>query len=187
MNTKVATALIYGIKIDTANLTRGVSELDLEMFYRMYKMADKEQISSLDTSVLCFEDLKMYAHAINSVKIKNRICFAHTGEQCHESLVASISDFLLSLNEVDMAIVYSMREDGIKLSIRSKSHYNAGVISNRALMGIGNGGGHEHMAGGFVPFDMGNIKEGTQGAILFEKMLVEIENRFIECINLSIA
>jgi nanoRNase/pAp phosphatase (c-di-AMP/oligoRNAs hydrolase) len=183
MNQQVATALIYGIKIDTANLTRGVSDLDLEMFYRMYKMADKKQISSLDTSVLCYEDLKMYAHAINSVKIQDRICFAHTGAECQESIVASISDFLLALNEVDVAIVYSMREDGIKLSIRSKSNYNVGLIANKVLQGIGNGGGHEHMAGGFVPFDMETVEEGTEGAILLDAMFVEIEKRFISNIK----
>ena len=37
---EVATALLVGIKIDTANLTRNVSDLDLDMFYYLYKKAD---------------------------------------------------------------------------------------------------------------------------------------------------
>ena len=35
MDKKIATALTYGIRIDTHNLSRGVSKLDIEMLYRM--------------------------------------------------------------------------------------------------------------------------------------------------------
>ena len=40
IDTKMATALLYGIKVDTANLTRGVSQLDLDVFYKLYYRAD---------------------------------------------------------------------------------------------------------------------------------------------------
>jgi inorganic pyrophosphatase/exopolyphosphatase len=38
----IATALIYGLKTDTLELSRGVSDLDLDMFYKLYKTADIE-------------------------------------------------------------------------------------------------------------------------------------------------
>ena len=66
----------------------------------------------------------------------------------------------MALDEVDVVIVSSYREDGIKLSVRSSAPWcNAGKLTNEALKGIGNGGGHEHMAGGFIPF--GNIPQNS--------------------------
>ena len=157
---RTATALLYGIKVDTANMTRGVSPLDLEMFYRLFPLAEHALLQKLDTSVLHMKDLRAYANAIDTIENVNRVCFANTGVDCHEALTASISDFILALDEVDVVIVSSYREDGIKLSVRSSAPWcNAGKLTNEALKGIGNGGGHEHMAGGFIPF--GNIPQNS--------------------------
>lgn len=147
----LATAIIYGIKVDTANLSRGVSSLDLEMFYRLFKICDREFIVSLEMSTIQLSDLHAYANAINSIQVYNNISFANTGEDCPEALIASISDFMLALDEVNLSVVYSDKKDGIKLSIRCDTKYDAGLIAKNALEGIGNGGGHELMAGGFVP------------------------------------
>ena len=93
------------------------------------------------------KDLRAYANAIDTIENVNRVCFANTGVDCHEALTASISDFILALDEVDVVIVSSYQEDGIKLSVRSSAPWcNAGKLTNEALKGIGNGGGHEHMA-----------------------------------------
>lgn len=160
MDEKTATALIYGIKVDTANLTRGVSRLDLDMFYRLYWFCDHHVLSMLESSGIQFDDLKAYANAINSIKIYDNISIAHTGTDCPEQLIASISDFMLALSEVDCSIVYSIRKDGIKLSVRScVRRIDCGKLTNIALSGIGSGGGHASMAGGFVPYpeDMTSI------------------------------
>ena len=55
MDKKIATALTYGIRIDTHNLSRGVSKLDIEMLYRMYDDCDYEEIHTLENSNLCFD------------------------------------------------------------------------------------------------------------------------------------
>lgn len=184
MDERIATALMYGIKIDTANLTRGVSDLDLNMFYKMYHLTDKSMLAHLDTSVLCIEDLKAYSNAINNIKINKNMCFTNTGVDCPEALIANISDFILALEEVNFAVVCSKKEDGIKLSVRcSNLDWNVGKITNEALMGIGNGGGHEHMAGGFVPYDFKsgiNLKKEKKSV---NDVLNDIRNRFLVTIK----
>ena len=147
MDRKIATALTYGIRIDTANLTRGVSKLDVEMLYRMYDDCDCGVISMLENSVLCFEDLVAYSKAIS-----------------------------LALKEVTFSVVYSTKDGGIRLSVRSEgTGLDAGKVISRALDGIGNGGGHASMAGGFVPFD-GNAQEKAA-------LLDGIKERFIAVIR----
>ena len=83
-------------------------------------------------------------------------------------------------------MVYSKRPDGLKFSIRSKkTNLNAGQITSTALDGIGSGGGHAAMAGGFIPIDNLNkinfdINEEIQNrfanAILFCQRLEDILN-----------
>lgn len=173
---KTATALLYGIKVDTANLTRGVNTLDLDMFYKLFWKADRDVLGKIERSGIQFDDLKAYANAISSIKIFDNISIAHTGEDCPEALIASISDFMLELSEIDCSIVYSIRKDGIKLSIRScDSDIDSGWLADEALRGIGTGGGHATMAGGFVPYpaDMKNLD-------IFVQM---IENRFMDVIT----
>ena len=77
--------------------------------------------------------------------------FTYIPFECPNSLVAIISDFILSLDVVDVAVVYSINSDGIKFSVRSeREDVDAGKLIYQALDGIGSGGGHAAMAGGFV-------------------------------------
>lgn len=158
MDKSVATALIFGIKSDTMGLSRGVSQADVDVYQQLYGLCDMELISSLEHCSLKFEDLKAYANAINSIKIYDNISFANTGYNCPEALIASISDFMLDLVEIDFSVVYSIRDDGIKLSVRSIGEINAGIVTNDALSDIGGGGGHAEMAGGFVSFASGTSR-----------------------------
>ncbi|MBQ4283479.1 MAG: DHH family phosphoesterase [Lachnospira sp.] len=182
MSREVATALLYGIKVDTANLTRGVSDLDLDMFYRMYNMADHYLITSMDNSALRLEDLRAYEIAINSIETYDRVSFASVGYNCQEALIASISDFIMMLDTTDTTVVYSLKEGGIKLSIRTMEELNVGKITNDALEGIGNGGGHENMAGGFVPYDE-SVSSPVNNKEYIDELVADIKKRFLETIN----
>lgn len=152
LDKRVATALFYGIKTDTMGLSRGVSITDFDVYHELYPLCDMEIIQSLEHCSLKFEDLKAYTNAINSIKVFDEVSFANTGSDCPEALIANISDFMLDIIEVKFTVVYSLKSDGIKMSVRSSGIYDAGKIANEALRGIGGGGGHSSMAGGFAPF-----------------------------------
>ncbi len=70
LSVQVATALLYGIKMDTHNMTRSVSELDLAMFSRLYPMADQGHIKLLDNFCLKLSDLEAYRTAIDTLHVK---------------------------------------------------------------------------------------------------------------------
>lgn len=172
----VAEALLYGIDIDTANLTRGVTKLDIDMFYRLYMQADHDKISYLENNTIQVEDLNAYAQAISSIRICGNVCFADAGRDCTKSLVAAISDFTLKVAGVSFSVVYSVKSDGIRMSVRSSDRMlHSGRIVIETLRDIGSGGGHSTMAGGFIPF------EGQDGAEQ-KKMLKRIKDRMLEVI-----
>lgn len=176
MDAKTALALTYGIRSDTDKLSRGVDILDMEMLYRMFPLCDKNLIFYLENSELAIKDLHAYSRAIESMRIYDYAAFADAGDDCPEALVACVSDFLLNLAEVSFSVIYTHRRDGLKFSVRSMGDLNAGDVAREALEGLGSGGGHPVMAGGFVPFT-GNEHEK-------ELLIHRIVERFLEVLEI---
>lgn len=151
IDTNTASALMYGLRMDTASLTRGVTELDIEMFCYLYKHADNNKITKFYINTMEMSDLKAYGAAIENIEVTRQIGFVHIPFSCNDALIAMISDFILSLNEVSACVIYADRDGGYKLSVRSVTDkIHAGQLAVEALKGIGNGGGHAEMAGGFI-------------------------------------
>lgn len=147
----VATALLYGLKMDTLNLTRNVTALDIEMLGYLFPYCDPDTLADLERNNMEFTDLKAYGAAIENIELYDKVGISYVPFTCPAALVAILSDFILALVEVEVAIVASFREDGIKLSVRSEDpEVHAGNLLHKALLGIGNGGGHATMGGGFI-------------------------------------
>lgn len=154
MEENVATALAYGIKMDTADFIRGTTVMDMDMMAFLFQHLNKEKLNLMYNSTIEFQDLKAYGAAIEHIEVFDYVGFTYIPFECPSSLVAIISDFILSLDVVDVAIVYSVNQDGIKFSVRSeRPGVDAGKLVYRALDGIGSGGGHAEMAGGFIDSD----------------------------------
>ena len=99
-----------------------------------------------------FSDLKAYGEAIERIELYDKIGFSCIPFSCPDALIAILSDFILALIEVEVAVVFSFREDGIKLSVRSEDpDIHAGDLLHEALKGLGSGGGHAVMGGGLIP------------------------------------
>ncbi len=147
----VATALAYGIKMDTDDLIRGVTQFDMDMMSYLFRHADWRKLSSMYNSTIEFQDLMAYGAAIENIEVFDSVGFTYIPFECPNSLVAIISDFVMSLDVVDISVVYSVNAAGIKFSVRSeKTNVDAGKLIHEALEGVGSGGGHATMAGGFI-------------------------------------
>ncbi|MCI8551223.1 MAG: DHH family phosphoesterase [Lachnospiraceae bacterium] len=146
-----AAALLYGLKMDTLQFTRGVTDLDIKMFEFLFSHCDREKLARLERNNMEFDDLKAYGAAIESIELYDKTGFSCIPFPCPDALIAILSDFILALIEVEVAVVSSYREDGIKLSVRSEDpKIHAGNLVHSALEGIGSGGGHATMAGGMI-------------------------------------
>ena len=73
------------------------------------------------------------------IHIIDGVGFACLPMDCPDSLIAIISDFILSLNVVDLSVIYAVRKDGIKFSVRSERRdINAGKLVAEVLKNYGN-------------------------------------------------
>ncbi len=154
MDTNTATALLYGLKMDTDSFNRGVTDFDIEMYAYLHKLADNQKITSMYNNNMELEDLYAYGEAIRNIQIYDNVGFAKISFDCPDGLIAMISDFILELDVVEFSVIYAVRDGGYKFSVRNETEiYHAGTITARALEGLGGGGGHFSMAGGVILAD----------------------------------
>ena len=164
-----ATALLYGMRMDTLQFSRGVTGFDIEMFGFLFPYVDQTLLQDLETNNMEFGDLHAYGASIDHIRVFGVVGFSYLDFECPDALVGMLSDFLLSLVEVEVVVLYAKRKGGFKFSFRSeRADVNAGILAQQGLKDWGNGGGHATMAGGFVPREKlpaedGQVYEAVQG------------------------
>jgi nanoRNase/pAp phosphatase (c-di-AMP/oligoRNAs hydrolase) len=151
----VATGLLYGIIMDTADMTRGVSQLDVQMLSRLYLLADLSIMKNIRANTMEFDDLAAFGEALKTIEVYDYLAIARLDGDFSDGLVAEVSDFILATREVELAVVYAVRSNGVKFAARSEiDSVSAAKLLNMALDGFGSGGGHDSMAGGFMELKM---------------------------------
>lgn len=170
-----AAALAYGIKMDTADFNRGTTLLDTEMLSFLFSRADWGLVTHMYTNTMEFDDLRAYGAAIQNIQIFGGTGFAYIPFDCATALIAIISDFILSLDVVDIAVIYAMQKNGIRFSLRcEQNRVHAGNLIAHVMKPWGSGGGHPSMAGGMIPSEHVHL--------LGEDIHVTIQDAFLNAI-----
>ncbi len=146
-----ATALMLGINMDTALLTRGVSREDIDAYAGLYPLSDIRLENAILRNYIQTKDLGFYRYAIDHVKITGAVAYCYFPQGCNQNLLGILGDFFLALEEVDFVILCARNGGQVNFSLRSeREEWNASLIIQEALRGIGFGGGHADMAGGII-------------------------------------
>ena len=176
MPESVATALLYGLKCDTRNFTRGVTQLDVDIYSYLFPKCNHQQIRSYQAAEIEYSELNAFSDSLRNIEIYNEVGFAFLNFPCKEGFIATVADFILDIDLVKFVVVYTRRPNGFKFSVRSElDELDAGKIISEALKDVGSGGGHKTMSGGFARED--KILEIN---IEFNKV---IQNLFLDVIN----
>lgn len=144
------TALYYGLYTDTGQFADISNPVDLDMKDAL--SFDSELIFKLQNSNISARELEIASDAMNSAVVDKEYRFAIVqSKPCDPNILGLISDFVLQVSEIDICVVFSKLEYGIKFSARScvketKADHLARIISKD----VGSGGGHRYKAGGFI-------------------------------------
>lgn len=148
---EVATALLIGVSMDTALLTRAASPMDLEAYSHLYPRARTQLVNEVICSYMQKRDLEYYRQALDNVVIRNRFAFCYLPQGCSKNLMGILADFFMSLRDVDFVGLCARNDHAINFSVRcNPEKWNASLVIQKVLRGIGFGGGHIHMAGGTI-------------------------------------
>lgn len=140
--------------MDTDFLCRGVHQTDLEAFHRLFFLADWEFSQRVIKSSLSLPDLGAISSALDRARIHGPLLFSDIPMECSQELISIVADFLLRLKEIDVVAIVETGGPQMHLSVRSRrDSVSAALLIQRALAGLGAGGGHDHMAGGSIEQD----------------------------------
>lgn len=147
---KVATALFYGLYMDTGQFAEIFHPLDRDM--RDLLRYDQGIIKALRNSNISLDELEIAGLALLRYIYNDKHHFAVIKvKPCDPNILGLISDFLLQVDSIDTCVVFNEVQDGIKISVRSCiKEVKACELASYLTDVIGSGGGHNEKAGGFI-------------------------------------
>lgn len=149
-NINVATALFYGLYMDSNQLAEINHPLDRDMVD--FLKYNKAVVNKLKFANFTMDELETAAAAIiNKTYIENVQAAIFCSEPCDPNILGVIGDFVIQADCISLCLIYNDCSNGYKISVRSCSQDAlANEFSAYVTENIGSGGGHINKAGGFI-------------------------------------
>ena len=146
-SSKLAAALMLGIKTDTSDFTRQASLKDIRAFQYLYQFADNNIVTKVERTALTQEDLDFVGYAIKQRKVIHNRVFFHAGNITKPDELVVVADFFLTLSKVNWSIISGIYEKKLIIIIRNDGlRKGAGNTAKEAFSMYGSAGGHKTMA-----------------------------------------
>ncbi|WP_276260945.1 DHH family phosphoesterase [Haloglomus litoreum] len=151
MSESLATALVYGIRSDTAGFTRGCTAAEFDAAAYCSERADPDTIQRVANPPVSPERMDVRARAVlNRVQRGAFVC-THAGEVPSPDAVAQAADDLLRMKGTRAVVVAGRCDGTLHLSGRAiEGSVDIGETLSTAIEGIpmADAGGHARMGGG---------------------------------------
>ncbi len=154
---KLATALQYGIRVDTGSFGSRSTEVDFRAYHYLNKFADHTMLMRIIKSEYLPEWLPFFAQAIENLysASKGNYCFLQ-GIQNPDILVA-VADFLQKVNGIEWVAVSGVYQNNLVVIFRGNGEIDLGTVAMNSFNSIGSAGGHRQMARAEIPLK--NVQE----------------------------
>ncbi len=174
IESKLATALFYGIAAETQDLGREATPADIEASHFLYPATNKRRLAKIENARVPLAYFRVFRDAIDKATLYERCVVSTLGDVQYPDMVAEVADFLLRLDQVDWAAAIATYNGCLHCSVRTTDRdANAGELLRRVL-GSKSAGGHEMIAGGRIPVgDDQQVREAA-AAHVRERLLAEL-------------
>ncbi|MCG8687144.1 MAG: DHH family phosphoesterase [Desulfobacterales bacterium] len=144
---RLASALMLGIKTDTADFTRQASSRDIRAFQFLYKHADMNIVTKVERALMTESDLDFLGVAIKKRVVKDNRAFFHAGPISKPDELVVAADFFLTIAGVNWSVVSGVVDDKLVIILRNDGlRKGAGKTASEAFGKFGSAGGHKTMA-----------------------------------------
>jgi len=149
-DTAVATALYYGLFMDSNELSEIRHPLEYDMLD--FLQIDTQLLNRVTHANFTLEEFETAGMAMlrYSYNESKRLAIIKS-KPCDPNILGLVGDFVLQVDSIDLCIIFNELPDGYKLSVRScRPDVTADDMVKYLTENIGNGGGHLNKAGGFI-------------------------------------
>ena len=175
---RLATALQYGIRTDTATFTRTGTEIDLRAYQYLAAHGDTALLTRITRSEYLPEWLKYFARAFSSMHQcgSGAYCYLDTVE--NPDILVVVADFFTHVHSIKWVGVCGVYNDTVVVIFRGDGHVDLGEFAASRLGALGNAGGHRALARAEFPL------EATEGrsvdVFVFRKLTEKPQKKKVE-------
>ncbi len=150
--TDVATALYFGIRTETQELSRDTSEADVAVYRELERVIDRRVLSRIESERVPRDYFRDLRRALERAVLHGDVVTSALGRVRVPDMVPEMADFLLRADCTRWSCVAGQYKDTLYVSMRTVDEAaDAGRMMLRLLPPDGSGGGHPSMAGGQLP------------------------------------
>ncbi len=148
----LATAIFYGIQVDTLGLSRGSSPLDQDAYLKMLQRIDRRRLAKVEQAGLPLLYFRAVAEGLQAARLFGSVVVSYLGDMHRPDFVAELADFLVRLEGSRAVLCMGYHGTTMYLSLRTTSdEIDAGLMIQKVIISSGRAGGHGTLAGGQVP------------------------------------
>lgn len=183
IKTELATALLYGIKVDTDDFRRNTDPADMTAAAFLFPLANNDILNRIETPSKSTESIDILGEAIKNRQVKGSYLISNVGTIRDRDTLAQAADYLLTLEGITTTLVFGLGEDTIYISGRSRDdRINIGKILADAF-GADKAGGHAMLAGAQIPL---GVFSGTKDKQTLLKLAEEaVVKRFLTVVGMK--
>ncbi|MBS3761955.1 MAG: DHH family phosphoesterase [Planctomycetes bacterium] len=180
-DSRLATAVAYGIASETEDLGREVSQRDLEAYIKVLPKVNHVLMGRLHHPRVERQFFSTLAAALGTAQIYEDLAICHLARLNADDELARVADILNSMAGTRWVFCTGEQEDVLLLCLRTTdTDANAGDLLNEMVGDYGGAGGHDMVAGGNIPLDQDSdpdqLREFLESTFL-RKLGVSSENR----------
>jgi nanoRNase/pAp phosphatase (c-di-AMP/oligoRNAs hydrolase) len=159
----VATALLYGIRIDTRDFTREAVDSDFEAAAFLLPHVDESVLERVEEPSMSADVLATLSASIRNREVRGQVLTSGVGRIHDRDALAQAADKLLDMEGICIAVVHGFMDETVYVSARARgTDIDLGEVLRDALGPIGSAGGHADMAGAQIPLGiLGAVEEAS--------------------------
>ena len=170
----LATALLYAIRSDTQDLGRDSTKADMDVFIKLYPLANKRMLSQIQRGNVSRDYYQMMADGLKNAHVYGNAIVTNLGAIDNPDMIAEVADMLLRDDQTNWVMVFGYFQKKMLISLRTyEENANAEKVIHHIVARKGTGGGHPTYAGGQIP-----LKDNLQKTK--NRLEKTILNRFIK-------
>ena len=163
-DTSLATALRYGIRVDTGGFTRNTTTEDLEAAAYLSPLVDVGLLKQIENLPMSADTLDIIGKAIRNRETRGSYLLSFVEYITDRDALPQAAELMLQLEGVSTVLVFGINKNKVQLSARSvDSSVNLALLLQKAF-GFMNAGGHATMAAGSI--DLGTFGDVNNKALL---------------------
>jgi len=144
----LATALFYGLKVDTQNFQKQNMQMSDGICFRyLFNIANLNLVRKFELTELRRSELRYFRIALNEVKASKRRAYVHLGKVGTPDILVIIADFFNRVEGFDWVIVSGIHGEKLVVIFRCDGYRkNAGKLAKTTFGRFGPAGGHREAA-----------------------------------------